>query len=84
GHLSLAKRCWEDPSLGRLFARGLLPKRERSLAFRIRKLLFRHPGKRLLHIGGWMHMIDAPHTLFWFLKDLGPRRLLLDPGGRSP
>lgn len=78
-HLLLAKRCWEDPILARLYVKGLSPKRERALAKRIWDLLNHHPGKKLLHISGWVHLLDAPGTLYRLLSGLNPRRILLDP-----
>lgn len=82
-HLRLAKRCWEDPSLARLYSRGLHPKRERAMAKRIRELLYRHPDRKLLHLGGWVHLLDAPGTLYSLLSDLSPRRILMDPEGEK-
>ena len=54
--------------------------RDRHLAAKIRALLQSQPG-HLVHIGGWVHLIDDPsnETLYSLLSDLHPRRLLLDP-----
>lgn len=54
--------------------------RDRHLAGKIRTLMQLHPG-HLVHIGGWVHLIEDPsnETLFSLLKDLNPRRILLDP-----
>lgn len=82
-HLLLAKRCWEDPTLARLYARTLHPKRERALAKRIWDLFHRHRGKKVLHIAGWIHLLDAPGTLYRLLSALNPRRILLDPEGEG-
>lgn len=54
--------------------------RDRHLATMIRSLLHSGPG-HLVHIGGWVHLLDDPvgETLYSLLSDLQPRRLLLDP-----
>jgi hypothetical protein len=54
--------------------------RDRHLAAKIRALLQGQPG-HLVHIGGWVHLLDDPdnETLYSLLGDLQPRRLLLDP-----
>jgi len=54
--------------------------RDRHLATMIRSLLQSDPG-HLVHIGGWVHLLDDPagETLYSLLSDLQPRRLLLDP-----
>lgn len=54
--------------------------RDRHLAEKIRSLAQGRPG-HLVHIGGWVHLLDDPagETLYSLLADLQPRRLLLDP-----
>ena len=54
--------------------------RDRHLAAKIRSLAQDQPG-HLVHIGGWVHLLDDPggETLYSLLSDLHPRRLLLDP-----
>jgi hypothetical protein len=54
--------------------------RDRHLAAKIRALVQSQPGQ-LVHIGGWVHLLDDPsgETLYSLLGDLQPRRLLLDP-----
>jgi len=54
--------------------------RDRHLAERIRSLVRSQPG-HLVHIGGWVHLLDDPagETLYSLLADLQPRRILLDP-----
>jgi hypothetical protein len=54
--------------------------RDRHLATKIRALAQSQPG-HLVHIGGWVHLLDDPggETLYSLLSDLQPRRLLLDP-----
>lgn len=54
--------------------------RDRNMAREIRRLLEARPGGRLVHIGGWVHLVedDGGETLYSLLRDLEPRRLLLD------
>lgn len=54
--------------------------RDRAMATTIRRHLDTAPHCHLVHIGGWVHLIDDPagETLFSLLADLAPRRLLLD------
>ena len=54
--------------------------RDRHLAAKIRSLAQGQSG-HLVHIGGWVHLVDDPsgETLYSLLSDLQPRRLLLDP-----
>lgn len=56
---------------------GLDDRRERFMACRLRSLCRRY--SRLVHVGGWMHLIHDPErrTLFCRLQDLFPRRILL-------
>lgn len=54
--------------------------RDRHLAGQIRLLSNKHPG-HLVHIGGWVHLLDDPggETLYTLLSDLHPQRILLHP-----
>lgn len=54
--------------------------RDRHLAAKLRALVQSQSGQ-LVHIGGWVHLLDDPagETLYSLLSDLHPRRLLLDP-----
>jgi hypothetical protein len=52
-------------------------KRERIMACRIRNIVARYAGRRIVHIGGWKHLAAEPGTLFRLLEDLAPRRTLL-------
>lgn len=54
--------------------------RDQHQAGKIRTLTRIHPG-HLVHIGGWVHLLDdlAGETLYSLLRDLNPRRILLDP-----
>ena len=74
-----------DPRLRSAFLQGCrgeegIGPRDRHLAGKIRPLVQGQRG-HLVHIGGWVHLIDDPdgETLYSLLRDLQPRRLLLDP-----
>ena len=56
--------------------------RDLHMATEIRRRLEASPERHLLHIGGWVHLVDdgAGETLFSRLADLSPQRLLLDGG----
>jgi hypothetical protein len=53
--------------------------REDSMAQEIRLLVHKIQGQKVLHIGGWEHLLEIPggRTLFGLLKDLRPKRVLL-------
>ena len=57
--------------------------REASMAGKIRELFQVAKGGKLLHIGGWEHLIELPSgkSLFGLLKDLRPRRVLWSSNG---
>jgi hypothetical protein len=59
-----------------------LEERESIMAQKIRRLFLRAEGKKLVHIGGWEHLLQLSEglTLYNLLKDLRPRRLLLEDG----
>jgi len=54
-------------------------RRDQVMADQLRRLRNRHPGRRLVHVGGWVHLLEDPHeeTLFSRLADLSPQRRLL-------
>lgn len=73
-----------DQGLRRAFLEGRrgveeIGPRDRHMAGKIRLLLERYPGKHLVHIGGWVHLIEdnREETLFSLLADLQPQRVLL-------
>lgn len=76
----IALLCWDDPTLARAFLKHLDPKRERALARRVFSTFMRFE-RRLMHIGGWTHMLPLPETVFGLLKPLEPKRILLLPDG---
>lgn len=53
--------------------------RDRWMAHKIGRLLAEHPVRHLVHIGGWVHLIEDEHgeTLYSLLADLKPERVLL-------
>lgn len=84
---ALARQLLSTPDIGMrvIFLRGCrgeegIGVRDRHLAGKIRALRQRCPG-HLVHIGGWVHLIEDPanETLYSLLRDLEPRRILLDP-----
>jgi hypothetical protein len=60
-------------------------KRESFMAEKIRSLVHRARGEKMLHVGGWEHLIEFPggESLYDLLRDLGPQRVLLSDGGNS-
>jgi hypothetical protein len=55
--------------------------REACMAEKIRRFAQQGNGKKILHIGGWEHLIafSQGKSLFGLLRDLQPRRILLSP-----
>ena len=53
--------------------------RETCMAEEIRLLVHSARGKKVLHIGGWEHLLEVPQgtSLFGLLKELHPKRVLL-------
>ncbi len=65
---------------GKRGGEGIGP-RDLHMATEIRRYLGACPERHLLHIGGWVHLVEddvAGETLFSRLADLSPQRLLLD------
>jgi len=56
-----------------------IQEREAYMAEKIRKLSFRVNGGKLLHVGGWEHLIESSgrKSLFDLLKNMQPKRILL-------
>lgn len=63
---------------GRRGEEGIGP-RDRWMAGEIRRLLAARRGVHLVHVGGWVHLIEDARgeTLFSLLADLAPQRFLL-------
>jgi len=57
-----------------------LKEREAYMAEKIRKFAQGGNGEKILHVGGWEHLIDDPdgNSLFALLQDLQPKRVLLN------
>jgi hypothetical protein len=55
--------------------------RDRFMALRIRQVLASSPCRKLVHVGGWEHLVTdgKRQTLFTLLSDLIPERRLLPP-----
>jgi hypothetical protein len=53
--------------------------REAYMAEKIRSFVRREKGKKILHVGGWEHLIEFSqgNSLFGLLQDLRPQRILL-------
>ena len=53
--------------------------REAFMAEEIRRLVHQAKGHKVMHIGGWEHLLEFPQgsSLLGLLKDLRPQRLLL-------
>jgi hypothetical protein len=54
--------------------------REANMAGEIRRLMEENRKGKILHVGGWEHLVEALHgnSLLARLEDLKPRRLLLE------
>jgi hypothetical protein len=63
---------------GRRGDEGIGP-RDRWMAAQIRRLLAARCGGHLVHVGGWVHLVEDARgeTLYSLLADLAPQRLLL-------
>jgi hypothetical protein len=64
---------------GRRGREGVGP-RDGHMARQIRQRLGAHPERHLVHVGGWVHLVedDRGETLYSLLQDLAPRRILLE------
>jgi hypothetical protein len=60
--------------------------RDQAMAEQLRKLRDQDYSRQLVHIGGWVHLLDDPQgeTLFSRLADLSPVRRLLHEPARIP
>ena len=56
-----------------------LCERESIMAEKIRRLVFQEVGGKIVHIGGWEHLLEfsGKYSLFILLQDFHPRRVLL-------
>jgi len=76
-----ARTHWDSPaSIGSTSEET--QERERQMAGEIRRLMDGIKKKKVLHVGGWEHLVPASRgeSLFARLENLNPRRLLLSDG----
>ncbi len=75
---SRARFLFSHPSSTRLATREVKT-REAHMAEKIRSFVRREEGKKILHVGGWEHLIEFSQakSLFGLLQDLRPQRILL-------
>lgn len=75
---SRARSLFFHPSSTRSAAREAKA-REAHMAEKIRTFVPRVEGKKILHVGGWEHLIEFSQgkSLFGLLQDLRPQRILL-------
>jgi hypothetical protein len=79
-----ARFLWNSSSPAGSFS-AEIEARERHMAGEIRRLIAGHHPQKFLHVGGWEHFMPCPsgNSLFEKLKDLNPRRLLLEEEGKG-
>ena len=55
------------------------------MAGEVRQLVLQAAGRKVMHIGGWEHLLELPggRSLYDLLKDLRPRRVLLPDAARA-
>jgi len=77
-----ARSLWRLPSETG-FTSAEIQEREEHMAREIRRLMEGNRRRKILHIGGWEHLLPAfsGKSLFARLEDLNPRRLLLGDEG---
>jgi len=77
-----AQNLWNQPFAGGL-PQGEVQERERHMAAEIGRLMEEGNKGKILHIGGWEHLLPAPQgkSLFARLEKFKPRRILLTDGG---
>jgi hypothetical protein len=77
-----AQNLWNQPSAGGL-PQEEIQERERHMAGEIRKLMEEGNKRKILHVGGWEHLLPAPQgeSLFARLEEFKPRRILLTDDG---
>ena len=77
-HYSRARILFARPPTARV-ASSEITIREISMAERIRRRVLCAKGMKVIHIGGWEHLVDFPqgNSLWGRLKNLNPRRVLL-------
>ncbi len=78
GHYDRARFLFSHPPSVRVKSREM-EERESVMAEKIRFLVFQAEGDKVVHIGGWEHLLEfsGELSLYGLLKDLRPRRVLL-------
>ena len=81
-HYSRARFLFSHPPSFWPVAREIR-RRETYMAEKIRNFFQQENGKKMLHIGGWEHLIEFPQggSLFGLLQDLRPQRILVSSMG---
>lgn len=74
-----AEILWFVPPAGRLVSEEVR-EREKHMAGEIRRIIRGDDQRKVLHVGGWEHLLPALRraTLYARMEDLEPRRLLLE------
>jgi hypothetical protein len=78
GHYKRARFLFSHPPS--VWVKGLeMRERESIMAEKIRSLVLQAEGKKVVHIGGWEHLLEysGEPSLYGLLKDFRPRRVLL-------
>ncbi|MCX5896204.1 MAG: hypothetical protein NTZ51_10295 [Proteobacteria bacterium] len=79
-----ARAAWDefsrDRRAGKESTGAAADERDVHMSKRIINLLQKHPGKRILHLGGWEHCAGGIGTinLYHMLREFSPLRVLLD------
>jgi hypothetical protein len=78
GHYDRARFLFSHPPSAGVKSREMR-EREFIMAEKIRFLVLQAEGKKVVHIGGWEHLLEfsGELSLYGLLKDLLPRRILL-------
>jgi pheromone shutdown protein TraB len=74
-----ARMLWNHPPATGSTILEEVQEREAHMAGEIRRLMEENKKRKILHVGGWEHLMETLHgkSLFTRLGDLKPRRLLL-------
>lgn len=78
GHYDRARFLFSHPPS--VWVKGReMGERESIMAEKIRRLVLQGEGNKVVHIGGWEHLLEfsGEPSLYGLLKDLRPRRVLL-------
>jgi hypothetical protein len=67
----------QSPWLQVIHADEVWERREHIMADRIKNISAKYPGRTIVHVGGWRHLLARKGTLFNLLEELEPKRVLL-------